>query len=408
MRKRIVLTALLAAFLSMPAFAGSARGKVVDVDGKPIVGAVVKITKLNPPKMVYDAKTDKNGGYWFPMLQYTPPGDYQVEIQAEGYFTGKIKVESRTGDRTLVGDPFEGRVRVGTTATQVRITGLGEAKIDYILSTEKPAEAVAQPAAVEADPLDIARGVVKNGDYQGSVEPFQKAIAAQPEEPERRQLFAYALLKLDRLGEAEAQATRAAQLAPDKSGSNLILAEIYKAKGDNAQAWAALQKEKAIAPDNPRVLERVASLGAEMGKLDEAIAAAEGVTRLKPDDPEGWIALGSLYAEKKQLDKSEQAFRKVVELDPGNAAQTFYNIGVVLANKPDISEGDNRKITEAFRKSVELKPDYAAAHHELAFALLRGGDSEGARKELERYLELDPKASDASEVQGMVKSLRKK
>ena len=408
MRMRIVLTALLAVFLSIPALAGSAKGKVVDMEGKPIVGAVLKITKLAPPKTVYDGKTDKNGAFWFPMLQYTPPGDFQVEIEAEGYFTGKVKAESRTGDRTLIGDPFESKIRVGATVFQVRITSLGEAKLDFTLSKEKPPQAVAQAAPVEQDPLDIARGLIKNGDYQGSVEPFQTAIAAQPEEPERRQLFAYALLKLDRLGEAEAQATRAAQLAPDKAGSNLILAEIYKTKGDNAKAWEALQKERAVAPDNPRVLERIASLGAELGKLDDAIAAAEAVTRLKPDDPEGWIALGSLYAQKKQLDKSEQAFRKVVDLDPANAAQTFYNIGVVLANKPDISEGDNRKITEAFRKAVELKPDYAAAHRELAFALLRSGDSEGARKGLERYLELDPKAADAAEIQSLVKGLKKK
>ncbi len=409
MKIRIFLLAALVLAVAPRALAmdvSTAKGKVVDTDGNPIPGAVITFTQASPPKTPYEIKTDKNGTYWVPNLLYRPPGAWEMTIQAEGFFTGKVSVVCRTANRTLAGE-FESKIRVGTQTIKLTIPGLGEGKIDFTLSREKAPEAAAQ-AAAEQDPLDVARGKIQSGDYEGSVELFQKAISASPEEPERRQLFAYALLKLDRLGEAEAQATRAAQLAPDKSGSNLILAEIYKTKGDDARAWEALQKERAIAPENPRVLERIASLGAELGKIDEAIAAGETLTRLKPDDPEGWIALGSLYAEKKQLEKSEQAFRKVVELDPANAAQTFYNIGVVLANKPDISEGDNRKITEAFRKAVEQKPDYAAAHRELAFALLRSGDSEGARKELERYLELDPKAADAAEIQSLVKSLKKK
>jgi Flp pilus assembly protein TadD len=340
------------------------------------------------------------------MLVYTPPGDYEVKIEAEGYFTGKIKAVSRAADRTLLGE-FESKLRVGVSTIQVRITGLGEATLDFSLSKEKPKEAVAQVAATE-DPWDVARGKVHSGDYAGAVEPMQKAVEAAPEDADRRQLYAYTLFRVDRLAEAEAQATRAAQLAPEKTGANLILAEVYKAKGDDAKAWEALSKERALAPDNVHVLERVAALGAELGKLDDAVSAAEAVTRIKPEDSEAWIALGSLYAQQKDLEKSEQAFRKVVELDPANAAQTFYNIGVVLTNKPDMSDADNRKAIEAFRKAVEAKSDYGAAHRELAFALLRSGDTEGARTHLDRYLELEPQASDAAEIQAIVKSLTKK
>jgi Flp pilus assembly protein TadD len=416
MRARAIIFALvLGALPVVPALAldlEEAKGKVVDADGNPVVGAEIVLTNVMPPNRVYTQKTDKHGRYWMSNLLHQPfdksgKGKWKVTIQAEGYTTAKVSIESRTVDRTLIGDPFETKIRVGGQAVEVIIAGLGTATMDFALSKEAIQEAHAA-AAVSADPWDIARGKFQSGDYEGSVEPFEKAIEAAPEDPERRQLFAYALLRLDRMGDAEAQAMRAAQLAPDKAGANLILAEIYKAKGDNAKAWEALQKERALAPDNVHVLERVAALGAEMGKIDDSIVAAEAVTRLKPEDAEGWITLGGLYAQKHELGKSEQAFRKVVELDPDNAAQTFYNIGAVLANKPDPSEADNRKITEAFRRAVELKPDYAAAHRELAYALLRTGDAENARKELERYLELAPKAPDAAEIQSVVKSLPKK
>jgi Flp pilus assembly protein TadD len=416
--KAFVLALALGALSFVPALAldvEEAKGKVVDADGNPVVGAVIALTNVMPPNREYTQKTDKKGNYWFGNLLHQPfdksgKGKWKATIEAEGYTTAKVKLESRSADRTLIGDPFETKLRVGGQVLEVIIAGLGTLTMDFTLSKEAIPEAHAAAAAAAAaeDPWNIARGKFQSGDYQGSVESFQKAIEAAPEDSERRQLFAYALLKLDRLGEAEAQATRAAELAPAKTGAHLILAEIYKAKGDNAKAWEAIQKERALAPDNVHVLERAAALGAEMGKTDEAIAAAEAVSTLKPDDAENWITLGSLYAQKGEAEKSEKAFRKVVELDPANAAQTFYNIGAVLANKADPTDADNRKIIEAFRKAVETKQDYAAAHRELAFALLRTGDAENARKELERYLELEPKAPDAADIQSVVKSLSKK
>ncbi|MBZ5637899.1 MAG: tetratricopeptide repeat protein [Acidobacteriia bacterium] len=417
MRARAILFVLaLAVWPLAPALAqgvSEAKGLVVDGDGNPVVGAEIVFTNFMPPNRVYTQKTDKKGRFWMPNLLHQPfdksgLGKWRVTINADGYTTAKVKIESRHADRTLVADPFETKIRIGGLPVEVLISGLGQATVDFTLSKEALQEAPSKTAAVVEDPFDVARAKFQSGDYEGAVEPFQKAIEAKPEEAERRYLFAAALVRLDRLPEAEAQAARAAQLAPDKAGANLVLAEIYRKKGDNAKAWDAIEKEAKLAPENVGVLERVASLGSEMGKTDEAIVAAETLTRLKPDDPEGWITLGSLYAQKNELEKSERAFRKVVDLDPSNAAQTFYNIGAVLANKPDPSDADNRKIVEALRKAVELKPDYAAAHRELAYAFLRTGDSEGARKELERYLQLEPKASDAAEIQSVVKSLTKR
>lgn len=398
------LAALLASGLAHGVGVSEAKGKVVDAEGQPVVGATITFTPVSPPKTPYEGKTDKRGNFWIPNLLYRPPGDWEVTIQAEGFYTGKVKVVSRTSDRTLLGE-FESKVRVGGSQLQVRIAGLGEVTLDFELSREQEAAPV---AAVTEDPYDVGRVKMQQGDFVGAVEPLQKAVDAAPEEIERRQVLAYCLLKADRVPEAEAQAARAAEIAPDKPGPNLILAEIYKAKGDNARAWEAIQKEQALAPESVAVLERVASLAAEMGRTAEAIAANETITRLQPDNAEAWVSLGSLYAEKGKNDLSEQAFRKVVDLDPSNAAQTFYNIGAVIANKPDLSDADNRKAIEAFRRAVELKPDYAAAQRELGFSLLRVGDVEGCRATLEKYLALDPEASDAPDIRATVKSLTKK
>jgi tetratricopeptide (TPR) repeat protein len=411
MSRKSVFAALLVLWLASPAFGqatSEAKGRVTDSEGQPVEGVTVIFKGGVPPNPEYREKSDKKGNYWLPNLLYYPPGRWLVSVDAPGWGSAKVKVVSRAADRTLVAE-FNGKHVIGGTPIEIRISGLGSAQVDFVLSKTPEAPLAAAPSAapVEEDPMAVAARMVEQGNLEGSVEFFKKGIEAKPEDPERREYFAKVLYKLDRLGESEVQAAKAAALAPQRPGPNLILAQIYKDKGDNDKAWAALVKERSLAPTDVRVLGRIASLAVEMGKPDEAISATEAIVKEHPDDAEAWVVLGGLYADKGQLDRSEQAFRKVVDLDPANAAQTFYNIGVVISNKPDLTDAENRRVVEALRKAVDLKPDYAAAHRELAFALLRGGDAATARKELERYLELSPNATDAAQIQATIKGLKK-
>lgn len=414
-RLGIVLPSVaVAAVLWMPAHAqatSEARGKIVDASGKPAVGVTVVFTGAVPPNPVYREKTDKKGGFWFPNLLYYPPGRWKVMVEAEGYNVAKLKGVSRKSDRTLLGE-FNTKIRLGGPPAEILIAGLGEAVLEFTLDKEAEAPPTAGAAGgsggpVEQDPIGVAGRMVADGNLEGSVPFFLKAIEAKPDDAERREFFAKVLYKLDRFGESEVQATKAAQIAPTRPGPNLILAEIAHGKGDLAKAWEFLARERALSPGDVRVLERVASLADELGRTDEALRVNEEIVRLKPDNVEAWVSLGGLYSQTNQLEKSEAAFRKVVELDPDNAAETFYNIGAVIANKPDLSDADNRKALEAFRKAVEIKADYAAAHREMAFAYLRANDAAGARAELQRYLELAPNAADAQDIQATIKSLKK-
>jgi tetratricopeptide (TPR) repeat protein len=185
----------------------------------------------------------------------------------------------------------------------------------------------------------------------------------------------------------------------------VTLSEIYIARGLNEKAAESIAKASELEPDNLKVLERRAALVAGQGKIDEAIALNERVLEKKPDNTEVLVALADLYNRKKQPKKAEEMLNRVVALDPKNAYRTFYNLGVVILNREDSSDADNRKAAEAFRKSIELKDGYALAHRDLGFALLRMGDLQGARKELQRYVDLDPRARDVAEIKDTIKSL---
>ena len=114
------------------------------------------------------------------------------------------------------------------------------------------------------------------------------------------------------------------------------------------------------------------------------------------------MSLGDLYNEAGQPEKSAEAYAKVGELDPKNAYKTFFNLGALIENREDISEADNRKAIEAFRKAIEIKPDYAIAHKHLAFLPAAPGGHERGEAVLPALpLELDPRAADAGEIRGV-------
>lgn len=232
-----------------------------------------------------------------------------------------------------------------------------------------------------------------------------QAVEAAPTDPERREFVARVLLKLERPGEALQQALKAVEAAPDRANARLVAADAYATLGNMEKARLQLVEARRLAPDDVKMLLRLARVSLDAKKDADAIDAYEAIARLQPANVEAWMSLGDLYHETGQPQKSSEAYLKVAELDPKNAYKTFFNIGALIENHEDITEADNRKAIEAFRKAIEIKPDYAVAHKHLAYALLRQGDMNGAKRSFERYLELAPRAPDAAEIRGVIKSL---
>ena len=418
--------------LSLPVQAQTAQvvGKVVDATGAPIAGAQIEVQSVDQAAAVYKGTTDKKGNFVVAgVLASEQHPMWNVVAKAEGHIPLKATFVARTSDKVRYADS-EKKLSAQSPVIPVPVKAFSEVRVEFtmvpgeaepepiaaaapaadapgagILGTSPAPPAAGAPGDPGADAFAAAIDSVRKGDPEASVDNFKKAIEAKPDDWERRDLFAKVLLRLDRQGEATIQANKAAQLAPDKAGPQITLSEIYTARGLSEKAAEAIGKASELEPDNLKVLERRASLLAGQGKTDEAIALNEKVLEKKPDNTEVLVALADLYNRKKQPKKAEEMLNRVVALDPKNAYRTFYNLGVVILNREDSSEGDNRKAAEAFRKSIDLKENYALAHRDLGFTLLRLGDLQEARKELQRYVDLDPRARDVAEIKDTIKSL---
>ena len=146
-----------------------------------------------------------------------------------------------------------------------------------------------------------------------------------------------------------------------------------------------------------------------MGRLEEAIAAYRRALELKPDFPGAHNNLGNVLGgtgpirrshrrvsprprtgnpitrkpttiwatplpERGQFGEAMAAYRRALELKP-DYAEAHNNLGNALRS----GWAGSTKPSAAYRRALELKPDYADAHNNLGDALWDGGQSRRCR-----------------------------
>jgi len=418
-----LLGILLLAAATLPAMAqatSEARGEIVDQNGDPVQGVTVTFSPESNPALTYQGTTSKKGKYFVPGMFTGKEQDmWKITLEVEGLVPYEMRLESRTANRTLVGDIRTVKIKPGQELPSVPIRPLGSATIDFKLAPpdqvaellgiaptpQAGGEGAPAPAQPQMDAWSTALTYAQDGNLEGSTEFFDKAIEDEPDSAERRRAYAQVLYQLERFDEASTQAAKAAELAPGDVGALRLLGTIQIRDGELEQAKATLDQALALDPTNVEVLRQLAFVAEKSGSPAAQMQAYEALVAVEPEDADAWLALGYLYAESGATDKSEQAYERVSELDPKNAHQVFFNRGALLINADDRTDEDTRKAIGMFRRAIEINPKYAPAYRELGFALLNVGDRAGARRALEGYLQVAPEAPDAARIRPLIKAL---
>lgn len=149
---------------------------------------------------------------------------------------------------------------------------------------------------------------------------------------------AVALMRANRLDEAEAALNQALALDPQHLGARLNL---------GVTMW-------------------------RLGRLADAEAAYLHVLARASGSASAWNNLGLLYKDMNCLPESEQACRRALALDD-SLAEIHNNLGNALWQLGEVEAS-----IEPYRRALALRPDYAAARANLALPLLCLGDYESA------------------------------
>jgi Tfp pilus assembly protein PilF len=147
----------------------------------------------------------------------------------------------------------------------------------------------------------------------------------------------------------------------------------------------------------------------KLGRHAEAIDASRRAVTLRPS-AESFFNIGLANYYLKQYRESAEGYRQAIKLDPYNAADAYYALGLTYREWGKADEE-----IQAYKQALRLKPDYASAYERLGarylkskkyaeavevfkhLALLNPGDASAPNNMGEAYLELN-KLNDALEA----------
>lgn len=345
------------AFLAAASFAqvsAKIEGTVTGVDGKPLVGAVVRFTGTMM-KGNYQVKTNKRGFY----IQTGLPvaNEYTISVEVDG----KKVAESQhvvaqlvdvnnplTNDGVVLNFDLKKAQAANAAAQQAVDEAARTGKISDELSrqlTDDQKEAIQKAAKDREAALKKDKDLNDNfsagvealdaKQYPQAIAAFDKAAAAGPNQP----------AVWDNLGEAHMA------LALSKTGADF--------DGEVQKGMDAYGKAIALKPDDVTVLYNYARALALCKKYSEAEAEADKIAQLSPAGAgKAYYNLGAVLSNAGQSEPAAGVFKKAMA---ANYAEAFYQYGLYMAGKAQVDNATG-KITpapgtvEAFQKYLELSP----------------------------------------------------
>lgn len=174
------------------------------------------------------------------------------------------------------------------------------------------------------------------------------------------------LLNQGKLNEAIAELKQAVQMKPDMAAAHFNLGDAYERKG----------------------------------ALDDAIASYKDAIKTKPD-AKYYLSLGLAYKKKKALTEAIEAYKKSAEIDAKNP-KVFFNLGNAYQEREAFVDA-----IASYNKAIALKyPNASAVYFNLGVTCQKKGNNLEAAKAYEAYLKASPRASNAKQIQELVKNLR--
>ena len=192
------------------------------------------------------------------------------------------------------------------------------------------------------------------------------------------------------------QALRKAKRHAKKGERNLATQEyrsvlkVYPKNKRAIEGLKALQRPKATinaGPSQEQINELIALY--KHGKFQEALVQGEALAKQFPNAPFPPNLLGAVNTGLGRMEQAVASYAKALQIKP-DFADAHHNLGIVLTNL-----GKPEEAVASYNKALQIKPDYAEAHHNLGIVLTNLGKPEEAVASYNKALQIKPDYADA-------------
>jgi tetratricopeptide (TPR) repeat protein len=232
-------------------------------------------------------------------------------------------------------------------------------------------------AAFNAGRPDAARALCEQG------------LTRRPDDPMLHHLLAAVLISRGEMETARSHVKTSLTKRPDNAAAQLLAARVARAAGDFVDALSHLDRVIAIAPQREAFLEKARTLDqAALQRPDlrpQAREAWRAILQVIPKHPEAAARLGRLAFEDGDLALAASMLEHAVTGEV--PASVWFDLGLV---RQDLH--DRAGAASAYRRAIELKPDYTEAALNLGVVLQESGDLDGAMRAYAQAYRLRPQS----------------
>ena len=293
--------------LAAPAQAqtGTARGKVLDAQGQPLVDAKVLIEFQGGITRKFETKTNKKGEFLQVGMQ---PGPYRLTASKDGYQPSVIDYRISLGDPTQIPD-FK------------------------LMTVAQVQEQAGGPAAELKSSFTKAVELQAAGKHDEAEAAYKAILEKHPDVPEIYQNLGtiYALRK--DVPAAEAAFLKALELRPDSSDTATQLAKLYQDNGQADKAMAIMEKSAGANPADAKAQFNRGIFLLNANKNEEAIAAFEAAIKADPSLTEAYFRLGALMVGQGKIPEAVANLEKYLGMNPTDAQNVGTAQGLLKALK---------------------------------------------------------------------------
>ncbi|PAY07581.1 hypothetical protein CK489_17750 [Bradyrhizobium sp. UFLA03-84] len=221
-----------------------------------------------------------------------------------------------------------------------------------------------------------ATAAFNSGRHDEAIALCERGLARQPGEPMLSHLLAAVLFAKGEIAPARSHVETSLAQRPDNAAARLLAARLARADGEFDVALTHLDRAIALKPQRDVFVEKARTLDLA-GRKAQAREAWQAILKAIPEHQEANARLGRLAWEDGELARAAGLLARATA---GPApASVWFDLGVT---KQDLRDHDGA--AQAYRKALEIKPDYAEAALNLGIALQERGDTDGAMQAFAR------------------------
>jgi len=242
-----------------------------------------------------------------------------------------------------------------------------------------------------------AKGYLEKDDTKAAVIQLKNALQSDPDLAEARFLLGKAMLESGNPTAAEVELRKAAELKYPADQLVPLMARTLLMLGQTQKITDELAKTQLTAPDSKAdLLTTVGQAYLVAGKVDAAQASFDAAIVAVPGYGQALIGQARIKASNRDLEGALALLDSSLEKNP-KLYEALQLKGVILA-----AQGSADAATEAYRKVLEIKPDYLPAHSALVARALEAGKLDEAGKQLEALKKVAPSHPQTSYLQAQL------